>query len=168
MALISFDPKEVLEYVPEYGGNRGSEDPCVVRLKFVSHSRVEMYRQKIRRKSQGTNVYAKVGEIQDQVQKEQFCDSIESIEGFIVKGEEVTSPEEFYELAPDALVKELINAMEDCQVLDEGQRKNLQRVSGGASYKETGAHSSAKPAASEIKKTETAETDADSQKKPEH
>ena len=43
MAIISFDKDMIIDYVPAYGGNRDSDDPCIVRLKFVPYSKVQHY-----------------------------------------------------------------------------------------------------------------------------
>ena len=43
MAIQGFDKDSLIDYVPECGGNRGSDDPCIVSLKFVPYARVQHY-----------------------------------------------------------------------------------------------------------------------------
>ncbi|MBI1913034.1 MAG: hypothetical protein HYS21_13690 [Deltaproteobacteria bacterium] len=124
MAIISFDKDAVVDYVPEYGGNRDSQEPCVVRLKFVPYSRVQHYSRLIAARGKGVSDPLKMTELTQQIQKKQFTENVESVEGFYVGAREVAEPEEFYETADTDLVIEIIKAMESHSKLTEGQRKN--------------------------------------------
>jgi hypothetical protein len=124
MAIISFDKDAVIEFVPEYGGNRDSDDPCVVRLKFVPYSKVQHYSRIIAARTKGVNDPSRVTEITQTVQKKQFADNVESVSGYFVEAREVADPDEFYETADTDLVMEVIRAMESQSKLSEGQRKN--------------------------------------------
>lgn len=131
MAIISFDKDTLIDYIPEYGGNRDSIDPCIVRLKFVPYSRVQHYSRLISARGKGVLEASKITEITQQVQKKQFMDSVDSIESYYVGDREITDPAEFYETADTDLVIEIIKAMESHSKLSEGQRKNSLRASGG-------------------------------------
>lgn len=124
MAIISFDKDAVIDYVPEYGGNRESFDPCVVRLRFVPYSKVQDYSKLISARSKSVTDTAKLTEIAQQVQKKQFVDNIEGISGYYVAEREVRDPAEFYDTADTDLVIEILQAMESQSKLSEGQRKN--------------------------------------------
>ncbi len=124
MAIISFDPDTVVDYVPEYGGNRNSEDPCIVRLRFVPYSRVQHYSRIIAARAQNVSDPSKVAEISQEVQKKQFVENVDGVVNYYVDGRDVTDPEEFYRTADTDLVMEIIKAMESIQRLTEGQRKN--------------------------------------------
>ncbi len=124
MAIISFDRDAVIDYIPEYGGNRESLDPCVVRLKFVPYSRVQHYSRLIAARTKGLSDPLKVTEVSQQVQKVQFVESVDSVCGYFVGEREVTDPAEFYDTADTDLVIEIIRAMESHSKLTEGQRKN--------------------------------------------
>lgn len=124
MAIISFDKDSLIDYIPAYGGNRDSEEPCVVRLRHVPFSKVQEYGRLLAARAKGVTDQAKAAELANAVQKRQFCESVEEIKGFFVGGREVTGPEEFYEAADTELVIELIRAMESTHRLTEGQRKN--------------------------------------------
>ena len=125
MAIISFDKDAVIDYAPEYGGNRDSENPCVVRLRFVPYSKVQQYSRIIALKNKDAkNDTTKAIECAQAVQKKQFCESVESVSGYFVAGKEVTDPAEFYETADTDLILEIIRAMESSARLTEGQRKN--------------------------------------------
>lgn len=125
MAIIGFDKDAVIDYAPEYGGNRDSENPCVVRLRFVPYSKVQQYSRLIALKNKDAkNDTTKAIECAQAVQKKQFCESVESVSGYFVAGREVTDPAEFYDTADTDLILEIIRAMESSARLTEGQRKN--------------------------------------------
>lgn len=124
MAIISFDPDALVDFVPEYGGNRDSDSPCVVRLRFVPFSRVQHYSRLIASRTKGVNDPVRTTEVGHEVQKKQFTESVESVENYYVGSREVTDPGEFYETADTDLVMEVIKAMESQSRLTEGQKKN--------------------------------------------
>ncbi len=124
MAIISFDRDTLIDYIPAYGGNRNSSDPCVVRLKFVPYSRVQEYSRLLAARSSGAGDAAKTVNLTQGVQKKQFVENVSSIEGYYIGEREVSDPEEFYDSADTELVTEIIRAMENMQRLSEGQRKN--------------------------------------------
>ena len=123
MAIISFDRDFAVDYMPAYGGNRESDNPCVVRLKFVPYAKVQEYGRLIALKAKGAGT-AKLGEIGRDVQRRQFTESVEFVSGYYVGSREVTEPSELYDTAPAELIFEIIKAMEDSAKLSEGQRKN--------------------------------------------
>lgn len=124
MAIISFDPDTLVDYVPEYAGNRNSTEPCVVSLKFIPYSRVQHYARLIAARGNGVGDAVKLTEVSQEIQKKQFVESVDKICGYLVGEREVTNPDEFYETADTELVIEIIKAMESQQRLSEGQRKN--------------------------------------------
>ena len=124
MAIISFDKDTPIEYIPEYGGNRNSDDPCVVTLKFVPYSKVQVYSKLIAEKSRKINDSSKTSEVVREVQKKQFVDSVEKVSGFFVSSKEVIDAGEFYDCADTELIIEILKAMESASKLSEGQRKN--------------------------------------------
>lgn len=131
MAIISFDRDAVVDYVPEYGGNRDSENPCVVRLKYLPYSKVQAYSKAIALKARNLRDPERLANVSQEIQRRQFLDSVESISGYFVEDREVTDPVELYETADNALITEIIQAMESSQTLTEGQLKNSGRASGG-------------------------------------
>ncbi|MFQ5737242.1 MAG: hypothetical protein ACE5GY_10355 [Thermodesulfobacteriota bacterium] len=122
MALTVFDPNTTIEYIPACGKNRDSEDPCVVKLKYVPFSKVQAYERLLVAKTRGDR--SKVNEVLPEIQKKQFLDSVESISGFFIGTREVTDPEEFYEAGDTAIIVELLRAMESLLLLKEGLLKN--------------------------------------------
>jgi len=124
MAIISFDPDTLVDYAPEYGGNRNSTEPCIVSLRFVPYSRVQHYARLIAARNKGGADQVKITEVSQEVQRKQFVESVESITGYYVNDREVTDPGGFYDTADTDLVIEIIGAMESQQRLSEGQRKN--------------------------------------------
>lgn len=124
MAIISFDREALIDYVPAYGDNRDSEDPCVVRLKFVPFSRIQHYSRLIAARSNGASDPIKTAEIGREVQKRQFVENVVEVENYFVGDRMVKDAGEFYETADTELVIEVIRAMESHSKLTEGQRKN--------------------------------------------
>ncbi len=124
MAIISFDTESVIDYLPEYSGNRDTVDPCVVKLKFVPFSRLQQYSRLLAARSKNITDDGRVAEVSLSIQKKQFCDNVESVSGYFVESSEVVDPETFYETADTELVVEIMDAMVSNSKLTEGQRKN--------------------------------------------
>ena len=143
MAIISFDKDAITDYVPKHGDNRYSEEPCIVRLKFVPYSRVKHYARVLSARTKNITKQEKMTEIAQEVQYKQFSENVEGIKNYFVGDREVTEPDEFYDTADTDLIVEIIRAMESSTKLSEGQLKNFQRVSDSTS-KKTAALSSVK------------------------
>lgn len=124
MAIISFSKNALIDYIPEYGGNRESEDPCVARIRHVPLSTVQDYSRLIASRAKGVNDPVKLRETYHEVQKRQFCENVESIINYFIDGREVKDAETFYDTASADLIIEIIKAMESSAKLNEGQRKN--------------------------------------------
>ena len=133
MAIISFSKDTLVDYVPEYGGNRQSDDPCVVRLRFVPFGEAREYSRLIAAKTVGATSQEKIMVISQALQKEQFVKHVDSVSNFSVDGKEVSDAEGFYLSAPGELIAEVLDAMQDSFRLSKGQLKNSERVSVGAS-----------------------------------
>ncbi|OGP14469.1 MAG: hypothetical protein A2052_06800 [Deltaproteobacteria bacterium GWA2_54_12] len=124
MSIVSFDKESIVDYIPEYGGNRESSDPCVVSLRFVPYSRVQEYSRLLAARTRGVADSVKVAELTQHVQRKQFVENVENISGYFVGSMKVTSPGEFFDTADTDLVLEVIRAMESASRLTDGQRKN--------------------------------------------
>ena len=124
MSIVSFDKESIVDYIPEYGGNRESSDPCVVSLRFVPYSRVQEYSRLLAARTRGVADSVKVAELTQHVQRKQFVENVENISGYFVGSMKVTSPGEFFDTADTDLVLEVIRAMESTSRLTDGQRKN--------------------------------------------
>lgn len=124
MAIILFDRDALVDYIPEYGGNRASESPVVVRIRPVMHARIQDYTRQIAIKNKGLQEPGKFLEASYEVQKKQFIENVESVSGLFIGEREVTTAAELYELADRDLIVEIIAAMESASKLSEGQRKN--------------------------------------------
>jgi len=131
MAIVSFDKDTVVDFVPEFGGNRETDDPCVVQIKFVSYARAQYYSRMIAQKVGNTSKSSKIADIAQGVQKRQFTENVNSISGYFIGSQEISDVEEFYDTADTELITEIIHAMESSSKLSEGQLKNFERVSDG-------------------------------------
>ena len=156
MALKGFDRDEIIEYVPEYSNNRDSDDPCIVRLKFVSFARVQGYAREINARVQ--NKGSNVTKVTQAIQKKQFVESVQSVSGYFIQDKEVTGAEEFYETADTDLILEVCRAMESQSKLDEGQKINFPSASDSSSDTPEAAPSIAEDVVTEINKAGTAAT----------
>lgn len=123
MALQGYDKDTAVDYVPMYSGNRDSDDPCIVKVKFVPYSRVQHYSRLISARTKNMDDPSRVMKVTQEVQKKQFTDHVESVSGYFVEDREVTDPAEFYETGDTDLIVEIIQAMESQLKLSEGQRK---------------------------------------------
>lgn len=124
MAIISFDKDALIDYVPAFGGNRDSDNPCIVKMKFVPYSKIQHYSRLIAARTKNLSDPSKVTEISQEIQKKQFVENVDFISGYFVGSREVTDPGEFYDTADTDLVIEILKAMESASKLTEGQRKN--------------------------------------------
>ncbi len=141
MGIVSYSKDFIIDFVPEYGDNRTSDRPCIVRLRFISFGEARELQRVMAAKSKGADTQEKSMAIGQAIQKEKFISHIESVSGYFVEEvvdgkthrKEVTSPEEFYLSAPSEVISEVLSAMEDSYKLTQGQAKNFERVSVGAS-----------------------------------
>ena len=133
MAIISFSKDNIIDYVPEYGENRRSDDPCVISLRFISFGEAREQQKTLAAKSKGSDTQEKMMAISQALQKEQFVKHISCIKSYCVDEREVKDAEEFYLTAPAELIAEVLDAMQDSYKLSKGQLKNFERASVGAS-----------------------------------
>ena len=137
MARTGYDDKEVIQWVPP--GEELDDKPFTVFMTHVGFKMVQSYAKRIggrvAAQSKGVKDFSKVTEISTRVtteiQREQFCENVKRIENYSVKGREITDPAEFFDVADNAYISEIIEAMESSAKLSEGQVKNLSGVSDG-------------------------------------
>ena len=123
MAIHGFAAGSIVEYVPEFGRNRESGSPCVVKLKYVPFVKTQEYARIIAARSQYAGDKSRGIEISQEVQKKQFHENVLSVSGFTVSGKEITTSEELWENASAGLIYELVSAMEDSTRLRAGLRE---------------------------------------------
>ncbi|CAG1065998.1 hypothetical protein BAC1_01595 [uncultured bacterium] len=128
MALHSFSPGSIIEYVPEYGKNKENDPPCIVKLRYVPFVKTQEYARLLAARTRHYATPDKSGAIiaSQEIQKRQFIENIDSVSGFFVGEREVSTPEELWDNAPAGLVYELVSAMEDSQKLRAGIKKEAQ------------------------------------------
>lgn len=124
MGIASFSRNTVIDYVPAYGGNRKSKEPCVIGLRFASVEKVHEYRRVLAAETRHMRNPEEIAEASQAMQKKEVLENIEFIKGFYVDGQEVTGKEDFYRHASSALIEEIAMAIESSAILTEGQRKN--------------------------------------------
>ena len=137
MARTGYDEKEVIEWVPP--GEEFDKNPFTVFMTHVGFKQVQAYAKRIGHRvtaqSKGIRDLSKITEISTavsaDVQKEQFCENVKRIKNYSVKGREITDPSEFFEVADNAYISEIIEAMESSAKLSEGQVKNSLGASDG-------------------------------------
>lgn len=136
MAIISFRPGQVIEYVPAYGGNRESDNPCVVPIKYVSYGTTQSYAKRLAELNRDTVDLEQRRLNVEALQEQQFIEQVESLRNYMIDGKEVSDPKEVYATADEVLILEILGAMQNAAVLNRGQLKNLSRVSGSSSTEE--------------------------------
>ena len=167
MGIQSFDPEEIVRYVPRWGNNHKDPNPCVVGIKPVNHARWQEYTHYLAEKLTAGDVPLNQAAARRVVEEKQFVESVAFVENYSVGDREVKTAKELYHTADRQLIEEILAATEKFPILDAGQEKNLKRVSDGPSGPAgTGAPSSATPASPETETPETAATDKDSAKTP--
>ena len=137
MARTGYDEKEVIEWIPP--GEEFDKDPFTVFMTHVSFKGVQAYAKRIGHRvtaqSRGVRDLSKITEIStvvsEDVQKEQFCENVKRIKNYFVKGREITDVEEYFEVADNASIVEIITTMESSAKLSEGQVKNSPGASDG-------------------------------------
>lgn len=120
MGIKAFSPDAIIEYVPKYGRNRGSEDPCVVKLHYVPYMKSQEYARLIAARLNDTADKEKATKVAQEVQKRQFLENVVSVSGFIVDGQEKTTAEDLWAHASSELIYEILGAMESPLKLNEG------------------------------------------------
>ncbi len=123
MSITVYGSDKVIEYVPAYGGNRDSINPCVVGLKYVSFGKTREYAEIYSKESEGVTKSSDLTLITQIVQKKQFLENVVSVSGLFDGDREVTSVAEFYDIAPQPLVFEIMAALEDPKKIEEGMLK---------------------------------------------
>lgn len=166
MARTGYDEKEVIEWIPP--GEEFDKDPFTVFMTHVGFKQVQAYAKRIGHRvtaqSKGVRDLSKITDISavisGEVQKEQFCENVKRIKNYFVKGREITDAEEFFEVADNACISEIIAAMESSAKLSEGQVKNSPGASDGGtvSTEKTEPPLTAQDATTETKETETVKT----------
>lgn len=124
MGITLFTKGQEIDYVPQYGGNRDSCDPAIVRLKYIPYEMVLAYGRQIAARTRVLKDQSKAIEVTHEIQKKEFLENVVSVSGFKADGAELTTAADLWEHAPTELINELILAMEDAAKLSEGQRKN--------------------------------------------
>ena len=134
MAIITVAKDDVIDYVP--ASERGSDDPTVVGLKHVTFAMAQQYERLIAQQAKGAapaQMLERTAEATRHVQRKQFIDNVAYVKNYFVRDREITTGAELYEVADQALIMELIRAMESSAKLTEGQLKNFVPRSGSGS-----------------------------------
>ena len=127
MAIIGFNPDEIIEYIPKCERAFVAKDPdkvCSFGISHIPHTQVLTYSQLISKKSNKQTPDV-VGQVLADSQKSQFINHIKWVKNYVVDGKELKTAAEVYEVADSDLIHELITAMETRSVLSEGQKKTL-------------------------------------------
>ena len=137
-------PKETMDYIPAYGGNRDEkpDEQMWVKIQPLTRAEADRYRNQItwsneqRRGFRQDKIKTNIRE----VQQKQFMDNVVEIHGFLdyETEKEITDVKEFYDRAPDDLIEEIFDAMLNASQLGEDEVKNSGWRFGGQSKAETG------------------------------
>ena len=161
MALNLYSRDKVIEYIPEWNSNRESDNPFVVKLKFLNYNEITIIQREIRNKAKGIEDPDQRGEVILEVQAKMLKENIVGIENVSVDGVPIQSVSQFIELNIEDLIEELADAMTQITKMSEGERKNSEGASDGNSgslTKTTEAPSSVTHAVPPIEELEIVET----------
>ena len=148
MGLDLYSRKKEIEYVPKWNGNRESDDPFFVKLRFLNQNECLAIQREVRRKVKLAKGPEKKNQVIFEEQEKMLRENIAGFsENVLIDGRPIGSVKEFLENNIEELMEELADAMVNFNKMTEGERKNLQGASGGDSKsKGKGAPSSVTPA----------------------
>ena len=128
MALVARVTKEGewFPYQPEFGGNREDNDPLILDMHYASHSSNLKYADDLKTNRKGN---AKKGEV-GRISALKFKDNIRVKAGFLIEDDKKavvpsTDIDYFWNWAPQELVDELNEAMQNMDILEAGNPKNF-------------------------------------------
>jgi len=140
MAIKSV-PKETVDYIPAYGGNRDDkpDEQMWVKIQPLTRAEADRYRNQITWNSEQRRGFRqdKIKTNIREVQQHQFLDNVLEIHKFLdyETGKEITDVKEFYDRAPDDLVEEIFDAMLNASQLGDDEVKNSDSQSGGSTQR---------------------------------
>ncbi len=120
MGIIGFTPDMVVEYVPEYGGNRRSNSPCVVGIRYLPYAKAHEYEKRRALRSANIKGSIRLSLIARETQRQRFIENVVFVKGVFKDKREVTDVAELYDIAPRALVEEILKAGADARMLLAG------------------------------------------------
>ena len=129
-SYVGYD--EGVAYVPEYANNRElpEEEQIVVYLKPLTRKATDRYRRMMRVKSEGKRKNAEWKTNEAEIQQKTFIENVLKVTNLqieVVAENKILdnpTPEEVYLHAEDALIVEILNALQDSSVLEEGTKKH--------------------------------------------
>lgn len=134
MGIVSLSKDLVVEFVPEYDGNRevsDDSDKTIIGITPMNHLSVQESVRVLAEKLKGTSSdTAAMAKVSQQVQRKQFLEHVKFVKNYTVLSEEgpvVLESDDvkgLYDTAPDDLIGEIIRAMESHTTLTDGQLKN--------------------------------------------
>lgn len=145
MGLNLYSRDKVIDYVPKWNGNRESDDPFVIKLRFLNYNEIVAVQRQIRTASAKAKNQAKKEDVLLDVQTQMLRDNIVGFENVCVDGQPIETVDQFMDNCIEALVEEIADAMTNITKLTEGERKNLSAVSDGGSKSQTKAAPSTVP-----------------------
>jgi hypothetical protein len=129
MAIISLDPDVVIDYIPEYGGNKESDKPCIVRMRPLTYAQGQEMERRVLSQLKGAYSAAKENKVRQGEQKKVIVKHVESLENYFVGDKSVADAQTFYNCADVTLLVEILEALMSNSKLSEGQLKNSEPLS---------------------------------------
>ncbi len=155
MAIISLDPDVIIDFVPEYGGNKETKDPCVVHMRPLTYAQGQVMERSVLSKLTGKYSAAKDNKVRQGEQQAIMLKHIDSLSNYYVGEKLVADAETFFNSADTELLVEVLEALLSNTKLSEGQVKNSEPPSVTS---EQAAPLTATPAPTLTESTETAPT----------
>ncbi len=137
MALMSFKAGIIIDYVPEYGGNRKHKEKTVIGIRPMNNDGAIDFMDTLTGKLTDCEEDKERATVSKEVAKQTFIDHVAYVKNYQVtneKGEvvDITKAEDLYSDASKTLIGEISSAIENSSRLSEGQLKNFLGDSDGS------------------------------------
>ena len=137
MGLMSFKRGLVVDFVPEYGGNRKLKEKTIIGIKPLNNDGSIDFMDELTKQLVDCDDRKEKARVSKEVAKESFCDHVAYIKNYTVLDEDgkevdITTAAQLYADGSRGLINEITIAIENSSTLSEGQLKNFSGDSAGS------------------------------------
>ena len=137
MTIMSFKQGLIVDFVPEYGGNRKHKLKTVIGIKPLNNDGSIDFMDELTKQLVDCDDIKERAKVSKEVAKQSFIDHVAYVENYMVvdkdnKEIEITTGEQLYSDGSRGLINEITLAIENSSSLSEGQAKNFSGDSAGS------------------------------------
>lgn len=137
MAIMSFKQGVIVDFVPEFGGNRQHKKKTVIGIKPLNNNGSIDFMDELTKQLVDCDDVKEKSKVSKEVAKQSFIDHVPYVKNYIVLDEdnkevEITTGEQLYCDGSRGLINEITFAIENSSTLSEGQLKNFSGDSAGS------------------------------------